>query len=193
MPKKTTPEDQESDGVPKLSHREMMFCHEFIKTDNGAQSVINAGYLTNSNSAAVQASKLLKRPHIKKFLLLLFEAELGPAKILTKQILRETKAIALGNIEDVMEVNDNGRLNLLPTKDVGRDKLRAVKAYTETINEYGGSSGVQMHDKLKGIELLMKYLKLFDDKDQDGPRKDIAHKKSERAKLLELYRKPTRT
>lgn len=172
----------------RLSEREITFCYEFVRLSNAKDAAINAGY--SPNGAAVTAHVMLKKPKIKKFLKELFEAEIGPTKILAQQLIRETKEVALSNIEDIAVVTDTGHFHVLPTKEVGRDKLRAVQSYTETVTEEGGSLSVKLYDKLKAIELLMKLLKLFDE-DTDGPAKDLARKKSERAKLLELYRKPT--
>ena len=50
-----------------LSPLEKRFCQEYVKTCNGAQSVLSAGYnVANNQTASVYANGLLKMPKIQK-------------------------------------------------------------------------------------------------------------------------------
>ena len=48
---------------PTLNDKQKKFCREYVKTGNGMQSAIKAGY--SKNAATVQASRLLTNDNIK--------------------------------------------------------------------------------------------------------------------------------
>lgn len=190
MPKRVFDPDGLELSETKLTRREEKFCYEFVRLDNATEAAINAGYANKGDtkhSCACYGSKLLKKPKIKRFIRNLLEAEIGPVKILAKQLLRETKMVALSNIEDVAEISERGNLNLIPTQQVGRNKLRAVQGYTQTDTEFGSSRSVKMYDKMKAIDTLVKILKMCEEPDDRGSNR--AREIDEHERICELLRK----
>ena len=80
-------------------------------------------------------------------------------KDLHKQVLEELAAIAFSNCADHLQVVD-GNLVLRQTDQLKKKQQAAVASMEKT------SSGirVKLYDKLKALELLGKYLGLFDGK-----------------------------
>lgn len=68
---------------PVLNEKQKKFCREYVKTGNGMQSAIKAGY--SKNAATVQASRLLTNDNIKAEIARLSEK---------RDIKRDEKAIA---------------------------------------------------------------------------------------------------
>lgn len=50
----------------KLSKKERIFADEYVKTTNGTQSAITAGY--SEKTASVTASKMLRKPKVRQYI-----------------------------------------------------------------------------------------------------------------------------
>ena len=50
----------------KLTKKERMFADEYVKTTNGTQSAITAGY--SEKTASVTASKMLRKPKVRQYI-----------------------------------------------------------------------------------------------------------------------------
>lgn len=50
----------------KLTKKERIFADEYVKTTNGTQSAITAGY--SEKTASVTASKMLKKPKVRQYI-----------------------------------------------------------------------------------------------------------------------------
>ena len=50
----------------KLTKKERIFADEYVKTTNGTQSAITAGYA--ENSASVTGSKMLRKPKVRQYI-----------------------------------------------------------------------------------------------------------------------------
>lgn len=50
----------------KLTKKERIFADEYVKTTNGTQSVITAGY--SEKTASVTASKMLRKPKVRQYI-----------------------------------------------------------------------------------------------------------------------------
>lgn len=50
----------------KLTKKERIFADEYVKTTNGTQSAIKAGYA--ENSASVTGSKMLRKPKVRQYI-----------------------------------------------------------------------------------------------------------------------------
>ena len=50
----------------KLTKKERIFADEYVKTTNGTQSAITAGY--SEKTASVTASKMLRKPKVRQYI-----------------------------------------------------------------------------------------------------------------------------
>ena len=84
-------------------------------------------------------------------------------KINKDRVLRELACIAFANTGDYLEIRD-GSLQIRDTHDLSKNALAAVAA----IERGTGGLKVKFYDKLKALELLGKYLALFEGTSQEG-------------------------
>ena len=80
-----------------------------------------------------------------------------------ERVLREMACIAFANAGDYLEVRD-GSLQIRDTHGLSRDTLAAVAA----VERGSGGLKVKLYDKLKALELLGKYLALFEGTGPEG-------------------------
>ena len=78
-------------------------------------------------------------------------------KIKAEDILRELKSIAFANGTDYAEIKNNEVL-FKDTNELDVDKKKAIA----TIKQTRGGKSIETYDKLKAIDMLVKYMKLFD-------------------------------
>lgn len=78
-------------------------------------------------------------------------------EIRAEDILRELKAIAFSNGSDYAEIKNN-KLLFKNTSELDEDKKKAIS----TIKQTREGKSIETYDKLKAIDMLVKYMKLFD-------------------------------
>lgn len=160
-----------------LSPRQQRFVQEYIKDLNGKQAAIRAGYA--KKSAEVQASQLLRFPKVKaavdQALAELKDADVADAREVLvsltrigradiRKVFTEDGALKRpGDIDDgtafalqgVDTLERKQSIRKLKDPDEGEDQLTTE---VELVRK------VRMHDKIKALELLGKYHKLFVDR-----------------------------
>ncbi len=162
----------------KLTPDQEMFCLEYLKDFNGTQAAIRAGY--SEKTASEQASRLLTNVKVQLRLKDAIEEVLGDKAADVKAIIDELKRIAFGDISDVMDwgekeveiFSEDGsqsykkKINVISMKDKNQigDKSKMIAEISESESMMGRSRKLKMYDKLRAIELLGKYYKMFTDK-----------------------------
>ncbi|MDB5310253.1 MAG: Terminase small subunit [Gemmataceae bacterium] len=168
------------------SHQIIRFCQLWVETQNGTQSVIDAGIqCKNRNSAAAYASKLLDWLAVKKLTRRLRREALDSAQLSVNRVAQALGRIALA---------DRGRLydehgQLLPPDQWPADVAATVESLeTEEVFEVVSEDGEPERKKLRGyvrkvrtakrtdaLRLLAQWLKMTgagragDPKDYPGP------------------------
>jgi phage terminase small subunit len=143
--------------------REMRFAMHWIRTLNGRESAILAGY--SEKDADQRAWRLMKRPRVRAMIALMQERYARDLRIETETTLREFAHIAFANVADF--IDDEGRVDL---SKVGRDQMAAVsEIVTETYTEGKGEDKetvkrvkLRFHPKTAALESLAKHLGLFE-------------------------------
>lgn len=157
-----------------LDDRQEKFCHEYLKDFNATRAARDSGYA--EKTARIQASDLLSRPNIqariKEISQTAFE-KLGGDPV--ERIIVELQLIAFGDIKDLMEW-DKWSIKWKESKDLG-DKTRMIQEISESTTSSGGSRKLKMYDKLKAMEMLMRYYGIFkdpkDDDENDVPKQRV--------------------
>lgn len=164
------------------------FCHEYLKDFNATRAYIDSGY-KDTPSARNSASELIAKPDVQARLKELVGEILNDDKQQIRKIIFELQMIAFGDIRDFM---DWGSIELKP--DEGGDEKEHLMAkiaemsqnqprffdhfvYFKDPSQLGekgriisevkkGKLGtsLKLHDKLKAIELLGRYYKMWTDK-----------------------------
>lgn len=136
-----------------MTDMEKLFCREYLVDFNATQAAIRAGY--SPTSARQIATVMLDKPHIKAELKRTVGKVMERAEIDAAEVLANIKAMAEVDPCDVF--NEFGflkPLSLIPKH--ARLCISGIKN-----SRYGSS--VTLEGRLKALEMLGKYLKLWQD------------------------------
>lgn len=110
---KTTKKKKTVNQTRPLNEREKKFCREYIKSGNGQQSAIKAGYAPKN--ARITASKLLTRANVKQEIARLSEKREKKAIMDANEVMELFSAIARGEVKDQfgLDASLNDRLKAM--------------------------------------------------------------------------------
>ena len=100
----------------KLTAREKRFCQLYVETNNGSQSVINAGYnVSNLGSAGVYAAHLLGKEKVQQEIQRLMQPGEDKAIATAQEVMQRLTAIARGEDKDQfgLDISASDRLKAL--------------------------------------------------------------------------------
>jgi phage terminase small subunit len=161
----------EDEKLSDLSARHERFCREYIKDRNGARAYMRAGFKTrNRDAAAVQASRLLRKPKVQERIAELEDDLAALTGITAYRIARELELVAFFDPHDVMTWGPHG-MRLRESKEVEPRKRRAIAEISEKhqvidVQDDGAPIAiverkVKLHDKLGALNQLNKMLGYF--------------------------------
>lgn len=162
MPKKKAVAAEQKASI---DDRQDKFCREYLIDFNATRAAIAAGY--SAKTARSQASDLLTRPNVQAHIRSISEAALQLTGDPIVRIILELQMIAFGDIKDLAEW-DRWSMKWKESKDLG-DKSKLIQEITETTTQFGGSRKIKLYDKLKAMEMLLRYYGVFKG---DGPSGD---------------------
>ncbi len=145
------------------------FCREYLKDLNGTRAAIAAGYA--KKSAKVTASQLLTNPNVQALLAELTKKHADKLDLSAEKVLSELSSVGFSNMLDYMKITEEGDA-YVDLSRLTREKAGAVLEIT--VDEYTEGKGkdarkikrtkFKLADKIRALELLGKYLKLFTEK-----------------------------
>jgi phage terminase small subunit len=161
---KAAKRDKENHGKLSKNYRGAdkidMFCHEYLVDFNATQAAIRCGY--SPKSAVKIGYELLQRDDVRAKVDKVKRDRLMRVDLKVDDVLREIMRLAFTDLSEAFDSNGQ----LLPIKempDTIKKAISGVKTYkdfTEGV-EIGETKEIKMWDKLKALELLGKYLKMF--------------------------------
>lgn len=174
--KKSTPEDFETteETKRKLTPEQELFCLEYLKDFNATRAAKAAGY--SEKTAAVIGWENLQKPYIQARIRDRMNEAFGDAKDDIRRIIDELKMIAFSDISDLFDwgkreiVDSDGDFVeevedlSFKTKEQLGDKTRLITEIEQVKTRFGNRVKIKQADKLRAIELLGKYYKMFTDK-----------------------------
>lgn len=143
----------------KLTPKQRRFIDEYLIDLNATQAAIRAGY--SEKTAYSIGVQLLKKLEIQAEIQKRRNRLQNKLEITQERVLQELAAIAFANGADYAKVVNTGLLptvEMIPTEELPPEKLPAIAGIKA--NQYGVE--VKLHDKVKALELLGKYLGTFD-------------------------------
>lgn len=134
-----------------LTHKQQRFVDEFLQSFNATQAALAAGY--SEKTAYSIGSENLKKPEIIDAI----EATLRPHAMTAAEVLFHLSEIARGDIGEVLD--DNGNLDLKAARRLQKTRLiKRIKSRAYTTEDSDVSeTEVELHDRLRALELLAKY------------------------------------
>lgn len=153
----------------KLTPKQRRFCEEYIVDLNATQAAIRAGY--SSKTANSQATQILSITKVQEYLSELRLQQQDRVTVDADQVLIELAKIAFCGMGGVLESGPDG---LTIKGDINKDTLDAARSISIVEQRTETSKGVtttkrasiQLHDRIKALELLGKYLGAFTEYDQ---------------------------
>lgn len=145
----------------KLTKRELLFVKAYLTDPNATQAAISAGY--SPKTATSIGSENLSKPHIKAAVELGFKVITDGLDVSAERILRELACIAFVNMKDLATWTESG-VHFKPSDTLDPDTTAAIVEVSETVTQSGGTLRIKQHDKVKALELLGKYQKMFTEK-----------------------------
>jgi phage terminase small subunit len=119
----------------KLTQRQRLFVEAYLVNPNGREAARAAGYSGDENALSTRAFELMRNPKIAE----LIGVRVEEAVMRSNEVLSELSAIAKADWQDFLEIR--------------RDKDGEIISAT-----------LKLADKIKSLELLGKYHKLFSER-----------------------------
>lgn len=139
--------------MDKLKESQKKFCREYLKDFNATRAYIDAGY--SKNGATQSASALLTNPNVQSYLSEQVKVVTENDQLQIRKIILELQMIAFGDLKDFAEWNATSAL--LKASSTLDEKSRVLSEVSQTTN----GVKVKMHDKIKAIQLLGEYYKIW--------------------------------
>lgn len=163
-------------GEYKLNRREELFCREYLKDFCGAAACRRAGYnAKSSENYGRTAHRMLGKNKIRERLAKLTADRFKAVDIEVEKVLEEISKVAFINLKSF--VDDDG--NMLPPGQIKEEDFAAVSELTERVLGSGDNPIIErkykLADKLKALEMLGRYLKLFTDKTEHSVDSSLAN------------------
>lgn len=147
----------------KITDKQRLFAEKFISLKfNGMRAAQEAGY--SPKNAHISAHALLNTPKVKQYIDIRKQEVLNEVGVNTFQVLKELAAIAFADVRDFYD--ENGALKNVNKLDENAAKalmcVDVFEAFDQDGTKIGQTQRTRFHDKLKALELLGRYLNLFE-------------------------------
>ena len=152
--------------MARKNSRHDRLCREYIKDLNGTRAAIAAGYA--KKSAKVTASQLLTNPNVQALLAKLTKKHADKLDLSTEKVLSGLSSMGLSNMLDYIKTTEDGGA-YVDLSNLTQEQAAAIQEVT--VDEYTEGRGkaarrvkrtkFKLADKIRALELLGKYLKLF--------------------------------
>lgn len=143
--------------MSKLTHREIMFVHHYLKLRNGTKAVIAAGYDVNGeNSASTLAWGLLRNVKIRPIIHEANQARLRAVRCDAEWVLTQLKAQYEFNVDDFLRVSEQGK----PYYDFSEatpEQMHCLESIDITPTEWGHKIKIKTMGKKAILDLIGKH------------------------------------
>lgn len=147
--------------MPELEPMQERFVQEYLFDLNQTKAAIRAGY--SPKSAKSVASRLMKNKAVKEAVEIAMAERSRRTGISQDRVITELAKIAFVNVGDFMDINHAKVKDNITPEDTAA--ISGVK-YKSFDSDSGGGveRSIEMHNKIKALELLGKHLGMFNDK-----------------------------
>lgn len=147
-----------------LTPKQKLFCLEYLKDFNATQAAIRAGY--GKKGAHTIGSNLLKKKEVADELARKARKITKKAELTVDSVIQELKSIAFSKISDFI-VWDADNAYFKSMDDIETDKLGIISEInssnvkTKDGDNVTHNMKIKLHDKMRSLEMLGRYLNLF--------------------------------
>jgi len=137
-----------------LTNKQRSFVEFYLQEWNATQAALKAGY--SKKTAYSSGQRLLKYVEIEAEI----QRRLDESAMSADEVIQSIGEIGRASIEDLMDVDDSGRMTFNFKRAKEQGKLHLIKTITPTRE----GLKVELHDRMRALELMGKHHKLFTDK-----------------------------
>lgn len=142
-----------------LSEKQKKFCREYLVDFNASRAYLAAGYVARTtNALSVSSSRLLSNAKVHHYLKHILSGSIQDEITNIKRIISELQMIAFGDLKDLADWTE------FDLKFKSSNSLDFKSRLISEISSNDKGLKIKMHDKLKALELLGRYYKIFTDK-----------------------------
>lgn len=147
----------------KITPKQRLFAEKFLELNfNGAQAALAAGY--SQKNSKISASDLLTNANVKAYIDRRKEQLMDEIGVTQIRVLKELAYIAFADVRKLYD--ENGQLkNVNTLTDDMAAALMCIDVF-ELVSfdgvKIGETKKIKMNDKLRALELLGRYLGLFE-------------------------------
>lgn len=164
--KSATKKSAKRDFTPK----QKLFVQEYLKDMNATQAYIRAGYRVSQKVAEAAGPRMLGNVKVFDAVHRVLENRLKQLEINNSNVLQEIARAAFANVLDYVKINTVDGTASIDLSNLTREQAAAIQEITYDEGVIAGKNGLKparvkfrLVNKLAALELLGKYLKLFND------------------------------
>ena len=155
----------------QITDRMKKFVDEYLVDFNATQAAIRAGY--SPDTANEQGSQLLARPDIRELVAEGQKEIMERTQTFQDNAVAELKIVGFSDLADFLTVKDGGIVEQKPFNELTKEQTKCIKKIKQTVRSSHSADGtilhqtavieIELHDKLKALELLGRHLGMFND------------------------------
>ena len=155
----------------QITDKMKRFINEYLVDFNATQAAIRAGY--SESTAQEQSSQLLARPDIRALIAEGQKAIAERTQSFQDDAVSELKIVGFSDLADFLTVKDGGIVEQKPFNELTKEQTKCIKKIKQTLRSSHSADGtilhqtavieIELHDKLKALELLGRHLGMFND------------------------------
>ena len=156
----------------QITDRMKKFVDEYLIDFNATQAAIRAGY--SPDTANEQGSQLLARPDIRELVAEGQKEVMERTQTFQDNAVDELKIVGFSDLADFLTVKADGIVEQKPFNELTKAQTKCIKKIKQTVRSSHSADGtilhqtavieIELHDKLKALELLGRHLGMFNDK-----------------------------
>jgi phage terminase small subunit len=166
----------------RLTPQQARFVDEYVIDNNASGAAVRAGYSKKYSERL--GYRLLATPKIALAVAEKKKAIAARNDVSADRVIQEIARIAFADTTKVVRI-EHGRVVVEETENLDADHRAAVSEISETTTANGGTLKVKLHDKVKALELLSRYLGILNDKLNLSGRMEVESRDKELEALLE--------
>jgi len=144
----------------RLSEQETVFVTEYVKSLNATYAVKKAKFETIAPEQ--YGSDLLRKPYIRDAVDNILNNLIPDKKALKKRLVDEIQKLAFSDIKNVSKWTAE-EMTFIPSDELEDRESSTIQEISTEYTENGVKKKMKLFDKPKAMDMLGKYLKLFDD------------------------------
>lgn len=154
--------------LEKLAKLERVFLLEYFKDMNATASYRRLqqnydGLVSKTNPPTAGGYYIVNKPHVKRVAKAYIRQKLYAQDLSVSRVLTELGTLATANITHYVSWKGN-KVVIKDVADIPEDLTPAIKRITRIDNPSGSRLEIELHDKLKALELLGKYHSIFQER-----------------------------